>query len=244
MKKYLWILLILILGGAQAARASDVTSTPTLTPTVTLTPGVPKPLVFQSKDRLWDSTHFSLPHPPRKSADGAALDLANEEENAPQGPALLNLTGSVVFAQIPEVNKADNHSGQYVWHVLQDFSYCHHPDGNRNWYGWNTDGTFHWVLWWSGRFWWYDSYAERWLYFDQGYWWWQSLKNPNEIQVYMQDGHYHACDANGVLGDDLMKTGQEETVTEPVVRTTPLPTPPMNPTGSSGGMMGGGMGGL
>lgn len=212
-----------------------------LRPTETPVPSVPKPLILPLKERIKDSTRYSLPKPPHKYPNGTIMDLTNDEENSPQGPAVRNLNDSQVLPQIPQVNKEDNHGGKYYWHPFQGWNYVHYRDGDRQWYGWRTGETFHWILWRDGRFWWYDHYAERWLYFDRGYWWWQGPKAANQIQVFMEDGHFHVCDTNGVLGDDLMQTGTEEAVTDPVAKPSPNPTPGAKHGGRHGGH--GGMGG-
>jgi len=99
--------------------------------------------------------------------------------------------------------------------------YCHFRDGSGNhWYGWPSGGNFLWAFFKAGHFWWHDTYAERWLYFDRGYWRWQEPKK-DQFQIYLENGHYYACDVNGVLGEDLFTLGTEEVVTQPVTKETP-----------------------
>ncbi|HEY5037553.1 MAG TPA: hypothetical protein VIJ93_00615, partial [bacterium] len=89
------------------------------------------------------------------------------------------------------------------------WNYCHYLDKKRNhWYGWKTGEAFHWVLDHGGCFWGRDAVTGRWLYFYKGYWWWPDEKSSGKVQVYMDDGHYHLCDANGTLGEDLGATGK------------------------------------
>lgn len=237
MKKWLLAGMVAVVWGTQSVLALG------LTPTDTPTPSLPKPLVFASKEKIPDKTNYSMPRSPRKYIDRSNLDLTNEENEVPQGPPIRNLGEPNAIQQVPSLNKEDRHSGRYYWHPYKEWNYCHFREGDRHWYGWRTGETFHWVLWRSGHFWWHDTYAERWLYFDRGYWWWQGPK-PHQVQVFMEDGHYHSCDSNGVLGEDLMRTGTEEIATEPVAKPSPNPTPGQKQGRRHGGLgMGGGMGG-
>jgi hypothetical protein len=219
LKKRLWLMMAIGMGWANTSGAQVL---PSLTVPVKASASVPKPLALILKDKTPDSARFKLPPPPSKYIDDTDLVLTNEVDNAPHlnNAALRTLTGPEVLVQIPVVNKADKKSNHYYWHPFKDWNYAHYRDGDRQWYGWRTGPSFHWVLWSAGHFWWYNPYAERWLYFDRGYWWWQSLTKDNQIQVFLDDGHFHACDLNGVLGDDLMQTGKEDIVPD----ITPQPT--------------------
>jgi hypothetical protein len=232
--KELGVAFILALGTASIVLAQDLPSEPPVISTL------PKPVTMTLKDKLQDTAKYNLPKPPSKYVDGTALVLMNDEDQSPRGPALKDLTDIDTLEQIPIVNKANKNSNKYYWHLFKEWDYCHYRDGDRQWYGWYTGDQFHWVLWWSSRFWWYDAYAERWLYYDRGYWWWQSLTKNNQIQVFLDDGHFHVCDTDGVLGDDLMATGVEEEVTGSA---SPKSTPGAG--GKHGGHHhgGGGMGG-
>jgi hypothetical protein len=194
-------------------------------PAVTPAGSVPKPIVMMLKDKTPDSARFNLPKPPGRYVDDTDLDLINDADNVPKlnDAALRTLTEGDVLEQIPVVNKADKKSNRYYWHPFKGWNYVHYSEGGRQWYGWRTGESFHWLLWSAGHFWWYDRYAERWLYFDRGFWWWQSLKKTNQIQVFLDDGHFHVCDVNGVLGDDLMQTGVEEDVPDETPRPTSKP---------------------
>jgi hypothetical protein len=194
-------------------------------PTETATPSVPKPLALTSQETIGDSTKYALPRPPRKYNDGTSMRLDNDEETVPQGSALLELTNPSILQSIPKVNKDDRNDGKYYWHPSATWNYCHYREGDRQWYGWRTGEAFHWLLWRAGRFWWHDKDNQRWLYFDRGYWWWRNPKIQGQFLIFLDDGHYHACDANGVLGDDLMRTGTEEVFTEPVAEPSPEATP-------------------
>ncbi len=220
--------MILLLWGAGNVFAYD------LVPTETSTPTMAKPVALPAQEKIRDSTFYPLPRPPHK-VEGKVMDLTNDEDLAPQGAALWDLTDHQTLQQIPAVNKMDKRSGRYYWHPFKGWNYCHYRDGHLDWYGWHTGGSFHWILWWSGRFWWHDSYAQRWLYFDQGFWWWQDPKGANQFQLFLDDGHYHACDANGVLGDDLLRAGTEEVETAPVAKPSATTTPGAKQGGHHGG---------
>lgn len=227
----------LVLGLGQTVFALE--SAPVDTPT----PTVSKPVSLFTKEKMNDSMKYSFPRPPGKYVDGSPITLVNDMDNPPKDEAILNLNDSDTLVQIPVVNKADSRSGKHYWHPFKAWNYCHYKQDDRDWYGWRTGDAFHWVLWRSGHFWWRDNYAERWVYFDHGYWWWQSSKKPYGFQVFLNDGHYHACDANGALGDDLMRTGTEEVATEPVIKSTPEPggrkrEDGMGSPGNMGGMSG------
>ena len=229
LKKYFWLLMGAVFtlanaGWAQGLPPLTEISPVSLNPSSAVTPGasMPKPVVMVLKDKTPDSARFNLPQPPSQYVDGADLNLANDADNVPKlnDAALRTLTEGEVLEQIPVVNKADKKSNEYYWHPFKGWNYAHIRESGRQWYGWRTGNSFHWLLWSAGYFWWYDRYAERWLYFDRGFWWWQSLKTPNQIQVFLDDGHFHVCDVNGILGEDLMQTGVEEEVPAE----TPQPT--------------------
>ena len=223
------LLLILFGCGTSCLLALEISpSTPAETPTSPLslspteTPALPKPIVLKGSDKLNDSENHSIPSPPKKSADGNPLQVKNSDQ-IPRGEALNNLTDSSFLSQIPGFNKSEDKSKTYYWHPLNGVNYCHFRDGSGNhWYGWQANGKFQWAFFRAGHFWWHDAYAERWLYFDRDYWWWQG-SNKNQFQIYQEDGHYHAIDTNGTLGDDLFTTGIEEEVTQPVVKETVVP---------------------
>ena len=237
MKTCFWILLALALGAAQQAFPLDSVQVDAPTPSVG------KPVSISSKELIPDGRRYQLPDAPSQNFDGTSLGLGIDVDLPPMGPAKASLNDPSALAQIPTFNKSDAPSGKYSWHQFKDSNYCHVKKDGRDWYGWGEGGKFHWALWWEGRFWWRDDYAERWLYLDQGNWWWQSSKKKNHFQVFLQDGHYHVCDLNGALVDDLMRAGTEEEVTQPVVKDTDgnRNWDQGNPTGA-GGAMGGGMG--
>jgi hypothetical protein len=239
--------MFLVLSGGDAVLALD------FPPTETATPSVPKPLVLTPKETIRDSTNYPFPKPPRNYADRTPIQLDNDEETVPQGPALRELTDASTLGRIPAVNQDDRSRGKYYWHPSERWNYCHYREGDRQWYGWRTGEAFHWLLWRAGRFWWHDKDNQRWLYFDRGYWWWRDPKVPGQFLIILEDGHYHTCDANGVLGDDLMRTGTEEVFNAPVAKPSPEATPGTKhgghhgkhhmDGGTGGDMPGGGMDG-
>ena len=203
---------------------------------------IAKPLLLNKKEKIPDGENLKNPRPPQKNADGSHLAAENEEDLCPRGAAINNLADVSVFSDIQAINKAKHSSGKYSWHTLSAWNYCHFHEGGRDWYGWRTGETFHWVLFRNNRFWWRDPYAGRWLYFYEGYWWWQGGKDFQKIQVFLEDGHYHICDANGILGEDLWTTGVKEEVTEPVKKKTPTPSLDKGRPGGHWGGRGGGLG--
>jgi hypothetical protein len=221
-------LFLLLSGGFHGLLLAGEPSTPeetpvaTPAPSLTGTPTVPTPILLKDSDKLSDSDIHPIPPPPGKSADGAPLRLQSGGE-IPRGEAINNLADPSFLSQIAGFNKSEDKSKAYYWHSWGGVDYSHYRSGSGNhWYGWGSGGDFLWALYHAGHFWWHDAYAGRWLYFDRGYWRWQGPKK-NQFQVYLENGHYYACDANGNLGDDLFTTGTEEDVTEPVVKETVVP---------------------
>ncbi len=206
-----------------ALPASQVTENPT--PLSGEATRIPTPMGLKGSDRLSDSEYHSSPFAPRKGPDGNTWKIQADDQ-IPRGLAMINLAAPALFDQIENWNKAEIKPRVYYWHSLNGTDYCHFRDKSGNqWYGWAEGPAFRWALYRSGRFWWHDSYAERSLYFDRGYWWWQGHRK-DQYQVYLEDGHYHVCGIDGVLGDDLFTTGTEEVATQPVEKeVTPLSKP-------------------
>ena len=222
-------------------------TTPTIqaAPNATVTPDettrIPKPIVLKASDRLGDSEYHSSPKAPGKGSDGISWKV-EANNHIPRGKAMAQMEEPAFFNQIGDWNKSEIKPRTYYWHAFNGTDYCHFRDGSGNhWYGWAEGPSFHWVLYRSGHFWWNDSYAQRFLYFNRGYWWWQGNRK-DQFQVYLQDGHYHVCDPDGVLGDDLFTTGTEEVATQPVEKDpTPISTQ-SDDSGPPGGMGGSGAG--
>jgi hypothetical protein len=177
--------------------------------------GVPKPLFLKSKSKI--PVNLKSPVPPTKGEDGSPLKVT-EDADIPRGAVMEALTNPTAAAQIKRFNQAERKRDWYYWHASNVWNYCHYRDKKRNhWYGWKTGEAFHWVLYQGGCFWTHDAIAGRWLYFYKGYWWWPNDKDSGKIQVYMDDGHYHLCDSNGALGQDLGPTGNPMAADEPTL---------------------------
>ena len=171
------------------------------------------PVMLGVNDLVEDNTGWASPHPPKWGPDGKRYHLDVDTDHCPYGDRFLPLAGD--FAQLQGLGKADGASGKHFWHKIMDKDYCHYRDGGRDWWGWRTDDdTFHWVLLRGPRFWWHDTYANRWLSFYNGHWWWQGAKGS--VQVYLENGHYYLCGKDGTLGDDLWTTGVVESANKPV----------------------------
>lgn len=210
-------------------------------PTATATP-FSTPLVLKPHVKLSDGDHRVLPRAPKKGPTGKAINV-DTDDHIPRGSLMDKLADSAALTLIDGFNKLDTKSQQANWHEINGTLYCHFRDGDNDWYGWRTGPEFHWVLSRGGLFWFHDRFADRWLYYDQGTWWWQVEDKQNPIQVLLEDNHYYACDGKGVLGSNLGTTGQEEVVTKPIVKETPVSSKDENPAEHSGmGGMSPGMG--
>jgi hypothetical protein len=174
-----------------------------------------KPPSITLKEKISDGEGYKTPRPPKRNFDEKSLDLVNDEDHSPRGEPILNLSDPAIFSQIQSIDKTEHISGKHHWHKFNAWDYCHFYEGGKNWYGWRTGETFHWVLYFNNHLWWHDPFAERWLYFYKGYWWWQGGKDLQDTQVYLEDGHYHVCAPDGVLGEDLWTNGKKDVVTEP-----------------------------
>ncbi len=212
---------------------------PTLTPDKTVR--IPKPIVLKDSDRLGDSEFRSNPKAPMKGFDGNSLQI-EVDDRIPRGLAMIQMEEPAFSLQMEDWNKSEKKPRVYYWHTYMGIDYCHYRGGSgTEWYGWAEGSAFRWVLYHSGHFWWHDGYAERSLYFDRGYWWWQG-KRKDQFQVYLEDGHYHVCGPDGVLGDDLFTTGTEEVATQPVEKDLTPASTPSDDSGPPGGMGGSGTG--
>jgi hypothetical protein len=219
---------------------ADRMETPTFTPGETTR--IPKPIFLKEAERLGDSEFVASPNAPRKGPDGNPWEV-EADDHTPRGAAMANLEDPVFLNQINDWDKTETKPKVYYWHSFNGTNYCHFRDRSGNpWYGWAEGPAFRWALYRSGHFWWHDDYAERSLYFDRGYWWWQGPVK-DQYQVYLEDGHYHVCGADGVLGEDLYTTGTEEVTTQPVEKeVTPLAKPDDGAGAGTGTGMGTGFG--
>jgi hypothetical protein len=214
-------------------------------PTATATP-LSQPLTLKALVKLNDSDHRHVPHAPKIGPTGKAISV-DVDDHIPRGASLDNLSSAEAVSLIDGFNQTDTKSEQALWHAIGAVNYCHYRDGDNQWYGWRTGPDFHWVLFRGELPWYHDRFADRWLYYDRGNWWWQGDDKKNPVQVYLEDNHYYACNANGVVGDNLGTTGTEEVVTKPIVKETPTsPKDDENPAsqmgmGGAGGTSGMGM---
>jgi hypothetical protein len=208
---------------------------------------LPQPLVLKAQVKLKDSDHRHLPRSPKTGPAGKTIRV-DVDDHCPRGALMEKLADQAAVTLIDGFNQTETKSEQATWHSLNGADYCHYRDGENNWYGWRTGPDFHWVLSHGDLFWYHDRFADRWLYFDRGNWWWQGEDKTNPIQVYLEDNHYYACDAKGVLGANLGTTGTEEVVTKPIVKETPVSSKdednPASGHSGMGGMGSGGMGGM
>gem|GEM_PF-1847093 len=233
--KILNLFALLLLYPLSACLAQD--DAPTATPTP-----LPAPLTLKSQVKLNDSDHRHFPRAPKTGPEGKVLRV-DVDDHIARGLFVDNLTSPEAVSLIQGYNQGETKSDQYSWHTLNAKDYCHFHNGDSDWYGWRTGPDFHWVYSHSGLVWTHDHFADRWLYYDRGCWWWQGEDKAHPIQVYLEDGHYYACDATGVLGANLGTTGAEEVVTKPIVKETPsTPRDEDNPAAHAG-MGGTGLGG-
>jgi hypothetical protein len=226
-------------GTPSASPTAEAAENPTPTPNEAIQ--IPKPIVLKGSDRLSDSEAHSSPQAPPKGFDGTPWK-AEADDHIPRGAAMAQMEESTFFSQIGDWNKSEIKPRTYYWHAFNGTDYCHYRDAAGNqWYGWAEGSSFRWALYHLGHFWWHDDYAQRSLYFDRGYWWWQGHRK-DQFQVYLEDGHYHVCGSDGLLGEDLFTTGTEEVATQPVEKDpTPISTPG-DDSGPPGGVGGGGSG--
>lgn len=210
------------------------------TPTPTATP-LPTPVAVSLGAKLNDGDHRLLPRAPKIGPTGKVIRV-DVDDHIYRGAYLDKLADPTSFALIDGFNKSETKSQQDNWHEIQGSSFCHLREGDNDWYGFRTGPDFHWVLSHGGRIWFHDRFADRWLFYDQGNWWWQGNDKKNPVQVFLKDNHYYACDAHGVLGNNLGTMGTEEVITKPIVKDTPVSAKDENPANAGMGGMGSGMG--
>jgi hypothetical protein len=76
----------------------------------------------------------------------------------------------------------------YYWHDEGGYRYCHYYDPyGYNWYGWYVGDSCLWVRFFSDRWWNYDRAYDRWMYWNDGRWWWQ---DPSGVVYLYNDGEY------------------------------------------------------
>lgn len=167
------------------------------------------------KDRIDDHADLRYPKPPLLDQKESDQGLVNDQDHCPQDASFQTLSGLDLVKELKDLSRSDNSTCTYYWPRLGGQDYCYYRVGERHWLGWRVGPLFHWVLFWKGHLWWHDIFAERWIFFEGGHWWWQSEGDKPTFHIYLPDGHYHVCDVNGSLGDDMGATGKVETITEP-----------------------------
>ncbi|HTB34104.1 MAG TPA: hypothetical protein VK842_04530 [bacterium] len=76
----------------------------------------------------------------------------------------------------------------YYWHDEGGYRYCHYYDPyGYNWYGWYVGDSCLWVRFYADRWWNYDRDYDRWMYWNDGRWWWQ---DPSGVVYLYNDGEY------------------------------------------------------
>jgi len=77
---------------------------------------------------------------------------------------------------------------QYYWHDEGGYRYCHYYDPyGFHWYGWYIGDSCLWVRFYGDRWWNYDQDFDRWMYWNDGRWWWQ---DPAGVVYLYNDGEY------------------------------------------------------
>ena len=101
----------------------------------------------------------------------------------------------------------ETRTNQFYWHKDDGFNYCHFIDASGyNWYGWYQDDQFFWTRSYAGRWWSYDSDSNRWVFWDDGFWWWQDPYHLGDLYCYTPDGYVPANSAN----DQVVVTTTDE----------------------------------
>jgi hypothetical protein len=76
----------------------------------------------------------------------------------------------------------------YYWHDEGGYRYCHYYDPyGFHWYGWYVGDSCLWVRFYGDRWWNYDRDYDRWMYWNDGRWWWQ---DPAGVVYLYNDGEY------------------------------------------------------
>jgi hypothetical protein len=76
----------------------------------------------------------------------------------------------------------------YYWHDEGGYRYCHYYDPyGYHWYGWYIGDSCLWVRFYGDRWWNYDRDYDRWMYWNDGRWWWQ---DPGGVVYLYNDGEY------------------------------------------------------
>ena len=194
MKKFTVMFLVLVLNVPFPARAASVPK------------NIYPPYFLRSGDKI-PTAGLSNPGDLVLGPDGKPLGV-REYQYPPDSTVMRKLADPDLFVEIKQAKHSERIVQQFYWHQSEGLDYCHYRDleGN-NWYGWNKDDSFNWVLWHGKRYWWRDPFAGNWLYYFQGYWWRAEGQNPQGIQVIVE-GEYYLCDRSGKILQDMGQDGK------------------------------------
>jgi len=82
----------------------------------------------------------------------------------------------------------EHERNHYYWHDEGGYRYCHYYDPyGYHWYGWYVGDSCLWVRFYSDHWWNYDRDYDRWMYWNDGRWWWQ---DPSGVVYLYNDGEY------------------------------------------------------
>ena len=77
---------------------------------------------------------------------------------------------------------------RHYWHESGGRRYSHFFDGRVHWYGYPFASGFFWLRPYGGLWWTWDARFSRWVYWNDGFWWWLG---PGGVQyVYIRDDYY------------------------------------------------------
>lgn len=77
---------------------------------------------------------------------------------------------------------------RHYWHSWGGRRYSHYYDGRVHWYGYPFGAGFFWMRPWGGLWWAWDANFSRWVYWNDGFWWWPGPGGAQYVFVY--DGYY------------------------------------------------------
>lgn len=148
-----------------------------------------------------DSPSFSqvsLPPVPRFDWEGNSIK-ADPAMGLPQNGRIEELSNNT--AELIKMSENEDLPSHLFWHQGDQGPYCHYVDFQGNdWYGWQEDTKFQWVLAYQGALWVQEPMDGRWLCFSQSNWWWKGDDENGPWSLY-RDGTYYLCDAKGKITD-------------------------------------------
>ena len=88
--------------------------------------------------------------------------------------------------------------GSYYWYYDNGIRYAHYYDPYRtHWFGFYLGDVYFWTRWVDGRLWWHDSPRGRWLFYRDGYWWYQDPINGTIVYIYRDGAYYRYTPVRG-----------------------------------------------